>query len=1436
MRTFKSRGLVALGALLSLGTAVGVSAQPAASPAQPTTAAGSAAPSVASGKPTTPSSASAAPAASAAAPVPVAPKATEPAGTDPLAGSTDPYVPLASAQVHQASVAPPAPAGAAQSLDALRTEVESYEKSAKEYRDSMTSVIRLHYETKKKEVLAGLDEDIAIEVAERNKARNTAIERLEAFVAAYSGSRAHPEATPDAMFRLAALYEERGRGEEGDLPEALKPAIKLYKRIVTEYPKYKELAAVYYFLGHAYNDAGRVDESQNVWRSLVCNNKYPYDPAKEDPKKPGHDVVLPMPQDNDENYWTSWRQRYSDAKFLKPGGQDVTFSDPFPKECTPLAQPSLLPGQEPKYVPEIWWQIGNWEFDQLDFASGYVRDEAASVYGFNRAASAYQHAMQFKKPPIYGVALYKYAWTLFKQQRYASATKEFVKLLNYTDQQQALTGDPGADFRTEAYTYIAGSLANVDFEGPGADDPYIQRPDIIETEPRAEVAEKKLHVGVDRVKDPAIIPQDKSWTIDIYKALANEYRTINQFSNAIEVYETILAKYPMHPSAPEVQAAISETYDQMNFTRKPGTPEFEATAAKALEARTKLSNYIGNTPWVDANKENPGAIRTAERLVKGGLRQAAATHTNQGRSAFQTASDTADPVRQLEFLQRASQEYKLAAVGWRGYLLQDENAPDAYESRYWLADSLRWYARIQVFLHKAKPAQFAEPTKEDLANARSAAVVVRDSNEDDKYLGNGAFFVVDVSDIDRDLAYARFETSGGSEGIEGRKEVKFTSEGDDRKVVKDPIPPVVVQSMQARDEYVVRVPAKLDDEKRALSYVFYAGETNFLYGQFEEARKRFEPMYRAECGKSDYGYRAWEKLITMSNLEHDVERSRQLAEAEKNHPCAISEADKAKEGLIVNPTLQEASYVKARAKFKEAQDAPPGPKKNQLWLEAAALYEAALSAAPGRDEAPEAAMNAAYAYKQVGDFAKAIELYNKFINEYGNEERLSRLEKGDPKTKAAPEPKKYTERLGYLKDAYNALGTTYYSFFNYQRAAETYEKVANNPRFDLAMRKTTARNAMILFANMGQRDKMLATYKVVIQLQPTADEKANADYLVASYDYKQWDSKGGDTGQNRSARLAAESSLTAFYNSAKANPAAAKYALESAYFVAKMKKTVGDAAYRTWFKTTIAAWESFKARAPQVNGKSEALAAPYVDYAAEADFTLVDEQVHASYETDGKHVYATTVEDMFGKFDDKTKKYTSEGRYTKNAKEADKWDRELERVVKTYPSQEWVPAALARQGSIWDTLRTGLYNATKVKLFTPQVESILTKMENSGRPDLEDKAGAIRDAVRDGYRGRRDREIEAADTVMVRHYASAFAFAKKANVRNTQVEKAVRRLAYFTDIIGDAKLKVYVEGTIDPTDPTKKLEYRDGLYLQSRPGQSALPANNGNATSLPVAP
>lgn len=1357
---------------------------------------------------------------------------------------------------------PPSPAQVA-ALGALKEEVDAYEKGAKDYRDTVTTIIRLHYESKKKEVLSGLDREIAIEKAELKKAREIAIKRLEEFIAVYSGPRSQPEATPDAMYRLAALYEERARSDEATEPVevGLKQAIALYKRVIKEYPKYREIAGIYYFLGHALNDSGRIPEAMQVWRSLVCTNHYEY-PTPPDPKDPEKDTIKPMPQDHDEAFWMAWRNKYRDPKSVSRKNPDTVYVDPFfAADCKYIPQPAVRAGEDPKYVAEIWWQIGNWEFDQLDFPSGVTKEDPGSVWGYNRAASAYTQSMKWKKPPLYGVALYKYAWALFKQQRYELATKQFIVLLNYTDEQQKITGDTGADFRNEAYTYIAGSLTNVDFKGPEEWEPYIGRPDILDTEPRPEVAEKKLHVGIDRVKDPSIIPQDKPWTIEIYKALALEYRSLNQFANAVEVYETMIQRWPMDPSAPETQNAIAETYDQLNITKRPGTPEHDAIAQKALEARTKLANYIGNTPWVDANKDNPAAIQNAERLVRGGLRQAAAQHTNNGKAGLLAASETNDPGRQLELLSRAATEYKLAGIGWFGYLKQDENAPDAYESRYWLADARHQYVRIQVVLHKVAGKSYPEPSRKDIDEAAAAAIDVRDSNEDDKYLENAGFFVVDVADVDRDLAYTRAE-QGLTGGVEKREEVKFDSADEaTRKPLREPVPGVVMQSMNSRDEYVKIVPPTLDIQHRANDYQYYVAEQYFLYGQFDQARARFEPMWKEHCGKDELGYKAWEKLITMSNLERDAPRSIQLAETEKAHTCAFTPEQAGKAGSIINPTIQEAGFLRAREQFEKACGAkvgqkcvnPDAPEKRETWRKAGELYESALAAAPGRDEAPEAAMNAAYAYKQIGEYNKAIALYNLFISDYGSEQRLNALQKGDPKTKSAPDPKKYNERIGFLGDAYSALGATYYSFFNYQRSAETYDKVASNERFPEQKRRENAKNAMILYANLGQRDKMLTTYRILLKTNPTADDKANADYTVASYDYKQWSPTAGDTGANRQTRFAAEQSLTAYFQTQRTSPGSAKYIVEAAYGIGKMKKSVNDTAYRGWLKSTVTAWENYRAKAAVKDNKSEAQLSPYVDYAAEAEYTLLDEQITASFDDPAKHKYARNVNDIFGEvqIDPKTQKAVAgpdgkpvmkkKGKYQANAAEADKWDQELGKIVKKYESLEWVPTAIARQGAVFDTLRSGLYNMVlkNDELFTPQQRTMLKTMHDSGRPDLDDKANAIEDGMTDFWRKKKQIELDGADQVMVQRYASSVALARRYNIRNAPLSRAVSRLAYYTDIIsgGDAKMAEYVTSTPDPTNKgSTKLTYAPRQYVQTRPGLAALPPPQGNAAPLPAAP
>ncbi len=97
---------------------------------------------------------------------------------------------------------------------------------------------------------------------------------------------------------------------------------------------------------------------------------------------------------------------------------------------------------------------------------------------------------------------------------------------------------------------------------------------------------------------------------------------------------------------------------------------------------------------------------------------------------------------------------------------------------------------------------------QEIEQAKAAAIDVRDSNEDDKYLDNAGIFVVDEADIDRDLEYQRCDDTKGRSGIEHRTAVKFDGpDPETRKVLEDPIPQPILASIAAREEYVQRVPA-----------------------------------------------------------------------------------------------------------------------------------------------------------------------------------------------------------------------------------------------------------------------------------------------------------------------------------------------------------------------------------------------------------------------------------------------------------------------------------------------------------------------------------------------------------------------------------------------------------------------------------------------------
>ena len=124
-------------------------------------------------------------------------------------------------------------------------------------------------------------------------------------------------------------------------------------------------------------------------------------------------------------------------------------------------------------------------------------------------------------------------------------------------------------------------------------------------------------------------------------------------------------------------------------------------------------------------------------------------------------------------------------------------------------------------------------------------------------------------------------------------------------------------------------------------------------------------------------------------------------------------------------------------------------------------------------------------------------------------------------------------------------------------------------------------------------------------------------------------------------------------------------------------------------------------------------------------------------------------------------------------------------------------------------------------------------MHDSGRTSSTTSPNDIEDGMTDFWRKKKQQELDGADQVMVKRYASAVAYARKYNIRNAQLSRAVSRLAYFTDIIsgGDAKMAEYVTSTPDPTNKgATKLTYSSRQYVQTRPGLSALPPPRGNAS------
>jgi TolA-binding protein len=553
---------------------------------------------------------------------------------------------LASNVTSRQVVAAPLPAGQIdqRALDEMTRDVQHFAEIVQDYRSTARMIVKRAYSDKAKQISAKYDPQIAFNDKEAKERRMTAIAMFENFLHQYPNDKRW---TPDAMFRLAELYYEKSAEEFLDADEAYKkaidspnppttppprvdytPTIALYKRLLTEFPNYRLLDAAYYLLGFCLGEMGQEPQARQAMLALVCANKFkPMDPPD-----------LP--------------------KMDKPDDDPYT-------DCKPV--------KDSKFIPEAWTRIGEFHFD--------------SPNELRLAIAAFKRVLEFKDSPYYDRALYKLAWSYYRDNRFPDAVRQFDNLVIYADKRKAAGQKVGSDLRPEAIQYLGVSFSEPDWDGDTVPD---------------------VETGLQRATAFYKGREDEPHVREVFQRLGDIYFDSTKYTDAIAVYKTLLSKWPAYTDAPRVQDKIVRSYERDRNL---------IAAAKEREALGR--NYTKGSAWYEKNKDNPEALAVAQQLAEDAL-LTAATNVHAGAQACKTKWQ--ENQKDLKKLEECKALYRTAAELYEKYLAAYPNSKRSYEFSAFYADALYYSGQ--------------------LPQAIVAYQTVRDSQLDNKYQEDSAFRMI----------------------------------------------------------------------------------------------------------------------------------------------------------------------------------------------------------------------------------------------------------------------------------------------------------------------------------------------------------------------------------------------------------------------------------------------------------------------------------------------------------------------------------------------------------------------------------------------------------------------------------------------------------------------------------------------------------------------
>ena len=563
-----------------------------------------------------------------------------------------------------------------------------------------------------------------------------------------------------------------------------------------------------------------------------------------------------------------------------------------------------------KFIPEAWIRIGEYHFDlnELDLAR-----------------VAYGESLKFTESKYYDKALYKLAWTHYRQDNFDEAINQFKALVKFSDETKRKTGRSGSVLREEAIQYIAISLAEEDWDLDGAKDPDF---------------------GIERVK--RYISGKLPYEREVLTQIGEYFFDNTRYRDAIDAYRFLLARYPKDRRNPEVHEKII-----LSLLRNDDLSE-------AFAERGKLSKFYGaGSEWF-AHQERIGnveATRYAQNLVKDNLIQSATWYHAEAQKLRTEAVFRDDK----EMLAQADLKYNEAAKGYSDFLKKYPNDKDFYQWNFYYAECLYYSSQYM-------------PAFEQYRVVREMDVPRNQYQEVSAFNAVKALEFLIGQKVERGELPAKTLPKGGlddareaASGQEKARENVDERDNQKRVVEKETIAPVVMNYVTSMDRYVVLGLKNKDDKYLDGKFAFQAAKIFYDYKNYPKARERFEWIVN-EYPENELAYLAGSLILETYRDENDFVKLAEYADR-------LGNVLKGEQAEAIRAEVRE---FKLGALFKSAEQLFAAKE----YERAAEEYVRLLKEDPNTKFAAKALNNAAVAYENVKRYESAMQLYKRVYQEH----------------------------------------------------------------------------------------------------------------------------------------------------------------------------------------------------------------------------------------------------------------------------------------------------------------------------------------------------------------------------------------------------------------------------------------------------------------------